>query len=303
MEDIKAIRVFLEVVDLLSFNAAARSLKMTPASVTRIVARLEEQLGQQLLLRTTRQVSLTSAGAVVAARYRPLLAAFDQTTAELLAANRPNDGHLKINAPLSMGVRLMPGLVESFRLAFPRVSLDVQLTDTLVDIIAEDCDLALRISGPPTDKSTIWRKLCVVPRVAVVSPAFLERRAELTSPEELIAADCMSYTSSGESETWTFQKGSATRAIKAGTAITSNNGDYLAGLAEAGEGICVLPDFIVHQAVQRGALVRVLPDWTLPPLWLTLFYPPYAQLPPLVATFSDFCESYLRDRDGLVFDT
>ncbi len=303
MEDLKAIRVFLEVVDHFSFNAAARSLKMTPASVTRIVARLEDQLGQQLLLRTTRQVSLTSAGAVVAARYRPIVEAFDQTTADVMAATRPNDGRLKINAPLSMGVRLMPGLVESFRLAFPRVSLDVQLTDTLVDIIAEDCDLALRISGPPTDKSTIWRKLCIVPRIAVASPAFLARRGALNSPDDLTPAECLSYTSSGEAETWTFQKGSATRPFKAGTTITSNNGDYLAGVAETGGGICVLPDFIVHSAVARGDLTRILHDWDLPPLWLTLFYPPYAQLPPLVATFSDFCESYLRDLDGLVFDT
>ncbi len=303
MEDLKAIRVFLEVVDHLSFNAAARSLKMTPASVTRIVARLERQLGQQLLLRTTRQVSLTSAGAVVTARYRPIVESFDQTTADIMAANRPHDGRLKINAPLSMGVRLMPGLVESFRLAFPRVSLDVQLTDTLVDIIAEDCDLALRISGPPTDKSTIWRKLCIVPRIAVTSPTFLARHGAFNSPDDLAPADCLSYTSSGKAETWTFQKGSANRPFKAGTAITSNNGDYLAGVAEAGGGICVLPDFIVRSAIDRGALVQVLPDWTLTPLWLTLFYPPYAQLPPLVATFSDFCESYLRDRDGLVFDS
>lgn len=302
MEDLKAIRVFLEVVDHLSFNAAARSLKMTPASVTRIVARLEADLGQQLLLRTTRQVSLTSAGAVVAARYRPIVEAFDQTTDDIMSANRPNDGRLKINAPLSMGMRVMPGLVESFRLAYPRVSLDVQLTDALVDIIEEDCDLAVRISGPPTDKSTIWRKLCIVPRIAVASPNFLTRVGTPTTPDDLQAPQCLSYSSTGQPETWTFRKGGATRHVKAGTAVMSNNGDYLAGVAQAGGGICVLPDFIVHAAITKGDLVQVLPDWELPALWLTLFYPPYAQLPPLVATFSDFCESYLRDLDGLVFD-
>ncbi len=302
MEDLKAIRVFLEVVDHLSFNAAARSLKMTPASVTRIVARLEEELGQQLLLRTTRQVSLTSAGAVVAARYRPIVEAFDQTTDDILAANRPNDGRLKINAPLSMGMRLMPGLVESFRLAYPRVSLDVQLTDALVDIIEEDCDLAIRVSGPPTDKSTIWRKLCVVPRIAVASPAFLGRTGTPATPDDLVAPHCLSYSTNGQPETWVFRKGGANRTIRAGTTVMSNNGDYLAGIASAGGGISVLPDFIVHSAIDRGELVQVLPEWELPALWLTLFYPPYAQLPPLVATFSDFCESYLRDLDGLVFD-
>ena len=303
MQDIKPIRVFLTVVELNSFAAAARSLKMTPASVTRIVARLEEDLGQQLLVRTTRQVSLTTAGAMVAARYRPVVADFDQVTEEISRAVRPDRGRLSINAPMSLGMRLMPSLIDRFRLAYPSITLEVHLTDALVDIVEERCDLAVRISGPPSDKSTIWRKVCEVPRHLVAAPALFNRIPRPESPEELDPAVCMSYSSTGEAESWKLSYGGRTRNMSAGVSVVSNNGDFLYELAKAGNGIALLPDFIVSEGIASGEVEAVLGDWAAPPLWLTLFYPPYEVLPPLVATFTDFFEAHLREATGLNFET
>ncbi|MEM6578375.1 MAG: LysR substrate-binding domain-containing protein [Pseudomonadota bacterium] len=302
MEDIKPIRVFLEVAAELSFSRAAQSLKMTAASVTRIVAKLEEDLGQQLLVRTTRQVSLTSAGAVVAARMKPIVEEFDRTAHELASAARPDRGRLRINAPLSMGVRLLPGLADSFRLAYPNIALDIRLTDRMIDVIEEDCDLAIRISKPPTDKSTIWRKICRVPRHAIAAPGLFTRIPMPERPDDIDPKTALSYSSDGSGEMWEFSAGAQSRTLRAGTDITSNNGDFLYELAKAGAGICVLPDFIVSRGIARGDVIRILPDWDVSNLWLTLYYPPYEQLPPLVATFTDFFESYMRDLDGLIFD-
>lgn len=302
MEDLKPIRVFLEVAHHLSFSRAAQSLRMTAASVTRIVAKLEEDLGQQLLVRTTRQVSLTSAGAVVAARMKPIVEEFDRTAREITGAARPDRGRLRINAPLSMGVRLLPGLADGFRLAYPNIALDIHLTDRMINVIEEDCDLAIRISKPPADKSTIWRKVCRVPRHAVAAPALFNRVPMPHRPEEIDPATTLSYSADGTGELWEFSAGAQTRTIRAGTQIVSNNGDFLYELAGAGAGICVLPDFIVAPGMARGEILRVLPDWEVSGLWLTLYYPPYEQLPPLVATFTDFFESYIRDLDGLIFE-
>lgn len=302
MEDLKPIRVFLEVATHLSFSRAAQSLKMTAASVTRIVAKLEEDLGQQLLVRTTRQVSLTSAGAVVAARMKPIVEEFDRTALEIASATHPDRGKLRINAPLSMGVRLMPGLVEGFRLAYPNIALDIHLTDRMIDVIEEDCDLAIRISKPPTDKSTIWRKVCRIPRHAIAAPALFNRIPNPKSPEAIDPATTLSYSSDGTGELWEFSAGTQTRTVRAGSQVTANNGDFLYELAKAGVGICVLPDFIVARGIARGDVIQVLPEWEVSGLWLTLYYPPYEQLPPLVATFTDFFESYVRDLDGLIFD-
>ncbi|MEM8795501.1 MAG: LysR family transcriptional regulator [Pseudomonadota bacterium] len=301
MNDIKSVRVFLEVAEQRSFSGAARTLDMTPASITRIVAKLEEDLGQQLLVRTTRQVSLTSAGAMVVARYRLLVEDFDRITDEIKRASMPDRGRLRLNAPISMGLRLLPGLIDSFRLAYPHIALDVKLTDALVDIIEENCDLAIRISGPPTDKFTIWRKICEVPRHAIAAPSLFARVDRPETPEDLNPAFCLSYHAGDGPETWAFSKGQVKRSVRAGTEIVSNNGDFLYEMAASGCGMAVLPDFIVSQGLARGDVVRVLDDWQVSSLWLTLYYPPYEKLPPLVATFSEFFESYMRDVDGMDF--
>lgn len=301
IQDLKPIRVFLKVAELSSFAGAARSLGMTPASVTRIVAALEAELGQQLLLRTTRQVSLTSAGALVAARFRPVVQHFDDVTAGLTRASLPDAGHLTINAPVSMGLRLMPDLIVAFRAAYPAITVDVKMTDALVDIMADTCDLAVRVSSAPKDLSTIWRKICEVPLSVVAAPSLLDRVGHPQDPRDLDAALCPSYTATDAPEVWEFRKGSAKRTQRAGSAVMSNNGDFLYELALSGGGFVILPDFIVNRGIAEGRVVRVLPDWDVPSLWLTLYYPPYEQLPPLVATFSQFFESYMARIDGLEF--
>ncbi|WP_135507392.1 LysR family transcriptional regulator [Roseovarius aestuariivivens] len=302
MEDLKPIRVFLEVAANLSFAKAAQSLRLTPASVTRIIAQLEVDLGQQLLVRTTRRVSLTSAGAVVQARFRPIVAAFDEAAQDILRDSRPDAGRLRINAALSLGVRLMPRMIEGFRLAYPRIELDVHLTDAFVDIMEETCDLAIRISGPPSDTSTIWRKICRVPRRVVAAPVLFKKTAQPREPSDLDPDILLSYTPDGDREVWDFQRGSQKRSVRAGRRVTSNNGDLLYGIARSGGGVCALPDFIVRDGLDRGDVVELLPDWQIRPLWLTLYYPPYEKLPPLVATFTDFFVTYMEEREGLVFE-
>jgi DNA-binding transcriptional LysR family regulator len=301
MQDLKSVRVFLEVADRLSFASAARALQMTPASVTRIVAALEKEFGQQLLVRTTRQVSLTSAGSMVAERFRPVVEAFDRASQDILRAGNADLGRLRISAPLSLGIRVLPPLIEGFRLAYPRIDLDLQLTDRLVDIIAEDCDLAIRVSGPPSDKSTIWRKICEIPRSLVAAPALFERIVTPGHPDDLDPAFMLSYSETGRPESWLLRRGDEARSLRAGSGLKANNGDFLCRLAEEGGGICLLPDFIVRDGLQSGRLVRVLPNWHASSLWLTLYYPPYARLPPLVATFSDFFEDFMRGLDGMEF--
>ncbi|MEO0752777.1 MAG: LysR family transcriptional regulator [Pseudomonadota bacterium] len=294
MEDIRPLRIFLEVARQQSFIGAARRFHLTPSTVTRTIARLEEDLGQQLLLRTTRKVSLTAIGATVAARYRPLIEDLDATTDLITRESRPDRGHLRLNAPLSMGVRLLPGLMEAFQAAFPDVRVSVDLSDGMIDIMDAPFDLSIRISRPPGDVSTIWRKICVVPRHVIAAPSLLSRIGTPQSPDDLDPHTCLSYADDQTPETWTFTKGGLTRKIRAGDHVTANNGDLLYALAAKGQGMTLLPDFLVADGLATGEVVRLFPDWQVEPLWLTLFYPPYEQFPPLVASFTDFFESYLQ---------
>lgn len=291
MDELRAIRVFLAVAERRSFAEAARGLGLTPAAVTRAVAGLEESLGLQLLVRTTRQVSLTAAGAVYAARVAPLVEGLAEVRRELAEREGAEAGLIRLNAPLSLGIRVLPEVLRDFRAAHPGIDLAVHLSDGFVNIVEGSADLAVRISEPPTDKSTIWRKICPVERILVAAPGTPEAAAD--SPDALNPARCLGYSGTGQGETWALAGPSRRRALRAGSRFTTNNGDLLARMAEQGAGVALLPRFIVAEALAAGRLVRILPDWAPPEIWLTLYYPPYDRLPARVAAFSDFFERHV----------
>lgn len=295
MGELESIRVFLAVAKQQSFAGAARQLGMTPASVTRIIAALEARLGVQLLVRTTRQVSLTSAGAVYAARVAPLSQELEEAATETREAEGITSGRLRISAPLSLGVKVLPAILSQFGALHPQTRVDVNLSDRLVDIVAEGYDLAIRISGPPGDKSTIWRKISRVQRVLVATPDYLRARGVPQKPEDLADHDCLGYRDDLGEDIWHLRKGRNRHNHKAAGRLSANNGDLLMQLVLNGEGIALLPRFIVEAEITAGRIAEVLPDWSAPDIWLTLYYPPYEQLPLRVATFSDFFEAHVKD--------
>ncbi|RUM96656.1 LysR family transcriptional regulator [Pseudaminobacter arsenicus] len=298
MGELESLRVFLAVAEQSSFTGAARQLGMTPASVTRTITGLEGQLGVQLLVRTTRQVSLTSAGAVYAAQVAPLSQGLARAAEETREAQGIASGTIRISAPLSLGLKVLPPVLSQFVTLYPQTHVSLTLSDGLVDIVEEGYDLAIRISGPPADKSTIWRKICQMQRILVAAPAYLVLRGMPESPDDLAEHACLSYRSDAREEVWELSKGVSQRNHKARGGFSSNNGDLLARLALNGEGITLLPRFIVDEYLATGRLVEVLQDWATPQIWLTLYYPPYERLPLRVATFSDFFETYVKEGSG-----
>ncbi len=293
MSDLTTIRIFLAVARQRSFVAAARQLSMTAPTVTRAVSALEADLGVQLLLRTTRQVSLTSAGAVYAARISPLLEQFEAVADDVRAQGDQVSGHIRLNAPLSLGQRILPDVVSGLRVESPDITISLSLTDNFIDIVSGEFDLAIRISRAPQDKSTIWRKICPVRRLLVASPGYLAINGTPRDPEDLTDAHCIAFDEESRSEHWELSHAGRTRKVLAGKALATNNGEVSARLAENGEGIALLPHFIVEEALTSGNLVPVLPAWEPTALWLTLYYPPYEKLPMRVARFSDFFEKYV----------
>ncbi|MRX50042.1 LysR family transcriptional regulator [Paracoccus sp. S-4012] len=295
MGELESIRVFLAVVEQQSFAAAARQLGLTPPSVTRTIAALEAQLGVQLLIRTTRQVSLTSAGAVYAARVAPLSEGLSEAAEETREAQGITSGLLRISVPTSLAVRVLPAVLSQFAALYPQTHVALNLDDNFVDIVEDDYDLAIRISGPPSDKSTIWRKICRVHRLLVAAPGYLAARGTPRTPGDLAGHACLGYRSGAATETWELSNGASRRSHKAEGPFSADNGDLLAQLALNGEGIALLPRFIVAEDLAAGRLAEVLPGWSVPEIWLTLYYPPYERLPLRVATFSDFFEAHVRE--------
>jgi DNA-binding transcriptional LysR family regulator len=288
MNDYKALRTFLMAAEKRNFAQVARELDMTPAAVTRAIAALEQELGVQLFVRTTRQVSLTTDGAIYAAQIKPAMDALDKARTEVMNTHKADQGRLRISAPTWFGQQVLPTVLSAFRELYPGISFEVSLADGLVNIVEDDFDLAIRISAAPSDKFTIWRKISVVKRILVAAPG--SRFADMQHPGELTPDDCLAYSGESRRETWTLSDGGSHAAISAGRAFSANSGGVLADMAAGGAGVAMLPKFHVAEHLRSGRLIHVLQGWAPPDLWLTLYYPPYHALPPRIASFSKFFE-------------
>ncbi|MGR9424164.1 LysR substrate-binding domain-containing protein [Rhizobium leguminosarum] len=291
MNDYKLLRTFLLAAEKRNFAQVARELDMTPAAVTRAIATLEEDLGVQLFVRTTRQVSLTTDGAIFAAQIQPAVQALDNARKDVMNTHKADHGRLRISAPTWFGQQVLPPILSAFKERYPKISFEISLADGLVDIIDDDYDLAIRISAAPSDKFTIWRKISVVRRILVAAPG--SRFSDMKHPNELIPDDCLAYSGDSKRETWTLSDGSGSATISAGRAFSANSGEVLARMATDGVGVAMLPKFHVAEHLRTGRLVHVLRDWAPPDLWLTLYYPPYQVLPPRIASFSKFFEQQI----------
>ena len=288
MNDYRALRTFLMAAEKRNFAQVARELGMTPAAVTRAIAALESELGVQLFVRTTRQVSLTVDGAIYAAQIKPAIEALDKARTEVMNTHKADEGRLRISAPTWFGQQVLPSVLSAFKELSPKISFEISLADSMVNILDEDFDLAIRISAAPSDKFTIWRKISVVKRILVAAPG--SKFVEMTHPSELTPDDCLAYSGDSRRENWVLSDGSGNAAISAGRAFTANNGGVLADMAANGAGVAMLPKFHVAEHLHSGRLVHVLRGWSPPDLWLTLYYPPYQTLPPRIAAFSRFFE-------------
>lgn len=297
--ELEAIRVFLAVAEKRGFAAAAAALGTTPSAATRAVAALEARLGVQLFIRTTRTVALTAAGALYADRVRPLTAGLEQAVQETRETQGQVAGTLRIAAPLSLGLKVLPAVLTQFGLVHPSVRVALNLTDSFVDILDGSVDLAIRVSGVPADKSTIWRKLCPVPRLLVAAPSYLLAHGAPRSPDDLPEHELLAYGGEPAGESWELRHDAGRSTQRAAGRFRADSGDLLAELAANGEGIALLPRFIVADALASGRLVPVLEAWRPDDLWLTLFYPPYERLPLRVATFSDFFEVHVTQTHPL----
>lgn len=287
MGEIEELRVFLAVAEEQSFVGAARALGLPPPSVTRSIAALEDRLGLQLFIRTTRKVSLTPAGADYAAEVEPLLRSLGHATETLRERHGDTAGLIRLNAPIAFGSEALPGIVAQFRTLHPQVNFSIVLSDSFVASVDDSFDMAIRISQAPREVLSIWRKICKIDRVLVASPAYVAANGLPGHARDLEHHICIAHDPQGRSETWELEAGGEKYRHRAGGVLAVNNAALMAGLARSGQGIVLLPRFMVEADLANGTLLHLLPDWTPPQLWLTLYYPPLERLPARLSLFSE----------------
>lgn len=299
---IECIRIFIRVAELESFAAAARDLGVSRSIVTRYVGELEDELGVQLLVRTTRKVSLTVSGQVYLDRTRPLVEELDRARDLVKQQQDTLSGEIRISAPVSFGQRFLPDILHEFHLAHPDVQVKVEMTDRFVDLIDEGYDMALRISGPPSGVSNIWRKIAVVPRSIVGTPTYLEVAGTPQHPGDLVDHAFLAYSHfpGGTALQLMHRKTHETTSTTLNHWIESNSGEVIVSLADKGCGIALMPNFLMSDALKNRRLVSLLNDWSAPEIWLTAYYPPYDKMPAKVAAFTSFVEDMVSANPAML---
>lgn len=293
LPDFEAIAIFAKVVELRSFAAAAAELALSKATVSKAVTRLEERLGARLFNRTSRRLALTDAGRTLSGRAAQLLADGEAAENEALAQSAAPRGLVRLAAPMTFGVKVLAPLLPEFLAQYPEVSVDLHLSDAMVDLIGEGFDVGVRIASLP-DSSLVARRLCAIPRYTVAAPAYLERYGRPTHPMHLAQHKCFGYAYLSTPGTWHYTNADGEQAtVRPSGQLRANNGDAVLPALIAGLGIADLPEFIVGEAIAAKQVEVILQGWKQVEGAAHLVMPPGGPRPARVEVLIEFLASRL----------
>ena len=287
MDRVTSLSVFVKVVEGSSFAAAARHFGLSPAMVSKHIVSLEERLGARLLNRTTRQVSPTEIGREFYERSTRILADLDEAEQAASALQAMPKGLLRLNGPLSFGIRHLAPAIIDYLAACPEAAIDVTLSDRVVDLVDEGFDLAIRIARL-ADSSLIARRITPCRIVACAAPAYLKKHGAPRRPADLTAHNCLGYSYAALRNEWRFTGPDGAESVRIAGRLNANNGDVLRLAALRGEGIVIQPTFLIGDDLASGELVSILPGFVPDELVIQAVYPHSRHLSVKVRSFIDF---------------
>ncbi|MBP2443523.1 LysR family transcriptional regulator [Rhizobium leguminosarum] len=292
MDRVVAAQVLLKTVERGSASAAAEELGMSRAMASRYIASMEDWSGTRLLHRTTRQLSLTSAGERVLELCRDIVRVADAVTEVASRADTPH-GLLRVTAPSILAEAQLIPLLSKFADLYPRIKIDLQISDRTVDLVQDRIDVAIRIANH-LDPSLIAKRLGQCPSRLYASPRYLTQYGIPTRPEDLNAHRCLTYTHLGGTE-WTLKNHQAQVVVPVLGGFQTNDALALRCAALSDLGIAMLPRFAADPKVETNKLVVVLPDWEPNTLGIHALYVSRRHLPMAARALIDFLATRLRD--------
>lgn len=288
LPDFEAWAAFAKVAAVGSFAKAAAELSLSNATVSKLISRLELRLGERLFHRNSRRLALTATGEKLAVRAARILAEAEEAEAHAMAGAAAPKGLIRVSAPMSFGLTQIAPLLPAFFKRYPEISIDLQLDDSVVDVIASATDVAIRITSL-ADSSLMMRRLCPVRRTVVGAASYFKKHGHPSRPRDLADHACLLYSNLATGDVWHLTTGGRRKeAVKVSGPLIANNGDALQAALEGGLGLALQPDFIAWEGLKSGKLVRTLAEWEAPLLHVNLLTPPGGPRPPRVTAFLDF---------------
>ena len=297
LPDLEGLAIFAKVAECRSFAEAAADLRLSKATVSKAVSRIEERLGARLIIRNARRFELTDAGRQLVGRAAHILAEGEAAEDATQAQARTPRGLVRLAAPISFGTQHIAPLLPEFLSVYPEISVDLHLSDAMSDVIGEGFDAAIRITVQP-GTSLVAQRLFDMPRYLVGAPAYLDQHGRPRHPLNLSQHRCICYSATMAAEVWRFAKGHHSASVRPTGPLRINNGDAMLPALLAGSGLGILPEFLVREAIDSGRLERLLRDWSIPlgaVYWVT---PPEGPLPKRVAVLGEFLIDKLAHPGG-----
>jgi DNA-binding transcriptional LysR family regulator len=251
--------VFARVFELGGFSAAARALRLTPSAISKLVGRLETRLGARLVNRSTRGLQFTPEGRLFYDRSIRLLADMDEVEQSVAETQVPR-GKIRVSANVPVGRQLLLPIVPAFLEAYPKLSLEISLTDQVIDLLEQRTDVALR-SGPLKNSRLIARKLSAVRMMIVGSPSYLARYGVPKTPDELSRHNRLGFSYARVAKGWPLIDEGVERTIPPSGNVQASDGDALRTLAISGVGLARLASFMVKDDIAANRLVSVLEEF------------------------------------------
>lgn len=296
MDQLQSMRAFTKVVEMNGFAAAAREMGLSRSVVNKSVINLENELGTQLLRRSTRKVTPTETGLAFYDRCVQILGDVDEAIASVTELQEHPTGNLRMNAPMTFGTQRLAPVVADFMAQHPDVHVEVVLNDRFIDPIEEGFDITLRISEPLYLTSLISKEIAPARRVLCASQGYLDAHGEPDHPRELRDHRCLQYGYSGSISQWRLVGPDGEQAYAINCAMWSNNGEVLKTAALEHQGLALLPTFIVGDELQEGRLRTVLTNYVPSQLTLSALYPRHRHLSAKVRLFVDLLEERFSGR-------
>jgi DNA-binding transcriptional LysR family regulator len=290
MDRLQAMAAFVRVVDTGSFSGAARQLGVGQPAVSKTIAQLEERLQVRLLVRSTHALTPTDAGLRFYERARLAIREVDEAELEARGAGAGLSGRLRVSAATTFARLMVVPRLSEFMARHPSLDIDVILDDRVIDLVSEGIDIALRL-GTLADSTAVARKLASGGRSVVATAAYLAHAGTPKVPADLAHHHAVVYSQLGEN--WVFRKGDmeASVAVRGRLRVSAAEGMRAAILADMG--LAVASDWMFAPELASGAVQRMLPDWTLPPINLWAVFPTGRLTSAKARAFADFVESTL----------
>jgi len=286
MDRLASMAAFVKAADVGSFAAAASALRMSPQMIAKHVTWLESRLGTRLLNRTTRRQSLTDIGKAYYDRCKQVLAEADWADSLADEAKGAPRGRLRVNAPVSFGAHSLTPVIARYLRQYPRVEVDLVLSDRFVDLVEEEFEAVFRI-GPLADSSFMARELAPFRIVACASPDYLRERGVPATPRDLEAHECLVYapTSGPIVNDWRFVRGEETYSVHVRHRLQVNDAKALLIAALDGFGVAFIAEDLAREGLRCGRLAKVLPDYETPSRPIHLIYHPDRRQTPKLKGF------------------